>query len=450
MIYGILLFPFAAAAIAFALRHLRFAAATFSAFASLVLAALLVLQANAPAATLFGRTLALSAPVGAHLAFSVALLAIAFISTWPLPENALSWMLAFLALGFLLWAVAIEITSLSVLFLIASTVFMVMCASADSTHPSMWSMRALVTLVTAGFLMLAAAWMVERPVMEGMTTPSQAGPILLFLGYWILLAAFPFSVWQFPAFRVNASIPRVLFGVILPHTLLIQLMIQLQGALAPLGSLVPALLFYSGMATLIMGGVGTAAQTTLGGMLAYLASAEMGAVLMALGSGASSSSALGVTGLVHRGIGLVAMGIGIRTLSLSLGNDGLETMRGAFRRAPVTVTGTLLAGLSLSGFPPLAGFSTRFSLYRMVASEHLPWAVAMVITGLLPAAALARFALRAFQVVPVPRSRRERLWPAVLVLALGSLLLFIGIWPQALSSLFERWRDVLLFLTIPD
>jgi len=185
-------------------------------------------------------------------------------------------------------------------------------------------------------------------------------------------------------------------------------------------------------------------------MLAYLASAEMGAVLMALGSGASSSSALGVTGLVHRGIGLVAMGIGIRTLSLSLGNDGLETMRGAFRRAPVTVTGTLLAGLSLSGFPPLAGFATRFSLYRMVASEHLPWAVAMVITGLLPAAALARFALRAFQVVPVPRSRRERLWPAVLVLALGSLLLFIGIWPQALSSLFERWRDVLLFLTIPD
>ncbi len=197
-----------------------------------------------------------------------------------------------------------------------------------------------------------------------------------------------------------------------------------------------------------MGGIGVAAQRTLSGMLAYLALGEMGSALMALGSGAVSSEALGATCLLYRGIGVAAMSMGVRVLSRSLGSDDMETMRGAFRRAPMAVAGTLMAGLSLAGFPPLAGFPARFSLYRMVSLERMPWAVTMIIVGVLPALALTRIAIRAFQVVPVPGGRREQLWPAALVLGMGLLLLALGIWPQAMSQVLGQWESMLAGLTI--
>ncbi|MFO7697309.1 MAG: proton-conducting transporter membrane subunit [Anaerolineae bacterium] len=442
MIYGVLLFPFVAAGIVFALRSLRFAAATFSAAAAVALAALLILGAGYPQETLFGRSLILYGPVRAQLAFSLVLLAVAFISTWHLPENSLSWMLAFIALGFMLWAVALQITSLSVIFLLASAVTMVMAAPPDPDRASLWNIRALVMIVVAGFLMIAAAWIIESRPGDLGSAPGQLGPILLFLGYWVLIAAFPFGVWQVPALRADASIPRILFGIVLPQTLLVQVMLHQQTVLAPINALVPVLLFYAGLATFILSGVGVAAQKTLNGMLSYLALGEMGSALMALGSSATFGEALGITLLFYRGIALVAMSIGIRILSRSLGDDELETMRGAFRRAPMAVVGTLMAGLSLAGFPPMAGFAARFSLYRMVALQYMPWAVVMIATGSPAALALTRFAVRSFQIVPVPGSRREQRWPATLVLGLGSLLLVLGFWPQAMAYLYMQWADL--------
>lgn len=110
----------------------------------------------------------------------------------------------------------------------------------------------------------------------------------------------------------------------------------------------------------------------------------------------------------------------------------------------MAATGTLLAGLSLAGFPPMAGFTTRFAIYRMIASERTIWAMVLVIAGMLPAVALTRFSLRAFQTVPVPGSRRETLWPAVLVLSLGVLLLVAGLWPQGIGTLLAQWGDLLV------
>jgi multicomponent Na+:H+ antiporter subunit D len=443
MIYPVLLFPFAAAGIVFALRNLRFAAATFSASAAILLAVLLVLDGNAPVSILLGRSMMLAGAMRTQLAFSLALLAVVFMSSWHLPESNLSWMLSFVSLGFLLWAIAIQVTSLSVLFLVASAVTMGMCAPVDRTRAGLWNVRTLVVISAVGFLLLAAAWIIEHPSGEAQAAAVQMGPILLFLGYWILIAAFPFSVWQLPVLAVDASIPRILYGVIMPHTLLVQIMLQQETVLAPINALVPVLLFYAGLATFMTGAVGVVAQKRLSSMLAYLVLGEMGASLMALGSGASWDVALGATCLMYRGIGLVALSIGIRSLGTSLGGDDLESMRGAYRRAPMAVVGTLIAGLSLAGFPPTSGFAARYSLYRMVALEQMPWAIAMISAGLLPALAMTRFAGRVFQVVPVPGSRRELAWPGALVIGLSALLLVLGFWPQALAYVSGQWAGML-------
>jgi formate hydrogenlyase subunit 3/multisubunit Na+/H+ antiporter MnhD subunit len=114
----------------------------------------------------------------------------------------------------------------------------------------------------------------------------------------------------------------------------------------------------------------------------------------------------------------------------------------------MAVVGTLIAGLSLSGFPPTSGFAARFSLYRMVALEQMPWAIAMITAGLLPALAMTRFAGRAFQVVPVPGSRREPAWPGALVIGMGALLLVLGFWPQGMTYVSGQWADMLSALAV--
>lgn len=444
MITLVLLAPFAAAGIAYALRNLRFAAATFSAATALGLAALLILEPATDELVVLGRTLILVPPVRAHLAFALLLLALVFLTTWRLPENELSWMTAFLSLGFMFLAAATQTMSLSVLFAIASAAGMVMTVSSVPSRPNLWTVRMLAILVAAGFLMVAAAWIIEQPASDTASTPAHMAPILLFIGYWVLFAAFPFSVWQLPGLRTDSSIARVLLGVVLSQTLLVQALLQLETNLATINALVPVLLFYAGIATLIVGGIGVSVQHRLSSMLAYLTMGEFGAALIALGSGATFASSLGTLCLLYRGFGLVAMSIGIRALSHSLGNDDIERMRGGFRRAPMAVTGTLLAGLSLAGFPPMAGFSTRFAVYRMIASERPLWAIVLVVAGMLPAIALTRFSLRVFQTVPVPGSRRESSWPAVLALSLGVLLLVAGLWPQGISALLAQWGDLLV------
>jgi NADH-quinone oxidoreductase subunit N len=446
MIYGLLLIPFAATAIVWMLRSLRFAAAISAAAVLLGLSALLVVGIGSPPAIVLGRTLELYAPVRIHLAINLTLLAIVFLATWRLPENSMGWMFALMATGFLMLSLAIQNVTLSVLMLNASLVTMTMAIPAEGSATPLAGLRALAILTGAGLLMIAGAWIIEQPLGEG--TPGQLGPILLFLGYWISIGAFPFFVWRPPIFRGGASAAHALFGIVLPYTLLIQVVLQQRTLLASINALVPALFLYAGMATFVLASLGVVAQQSLSSMLAYVALAELGAAVMALGAGTPVGNALAVTLLIFRGIAFVAMSIGIRILRQSMGSDDLENMRGAFSRAPLTVIGVILGGLSLAGFPPLAGFITRFSLYRMVALEQLPWAIVLIIAGLLPALTLTRFATRAFQIVPVPGSRREPLWPALLVVGMGGLLLVLGLMPQAMDYLPRAWSDLLFGLTI--
>ncbi|MGI6368214.1 MAG: proton-conducting transporter membrane subunit [Anaerolineae bacterium] len=447
MTLTILIVPFVAAGIVYALRTLRLACATVASLAALLIAALLLIGGDAPALVLLGRSLYLAAPVRAHIAFTLVLLSAVLLTSWQLPEDPLASTLAFMALGFLLWALALGTLSLGVLLLVASILMMLMAVTAAPGPASLWPVRVLAIVIGAAFLMLSAAWMLEHSAGTSQN-PGQLAPILLFLGSWVLMGAFPFSVWYVPALRSDSSVGRVLLGALLSHALLVHILLQLETVLAPINALVPVLMFYAGIATLILGGIGAAVQRRVSGVLAYLSMGSLGSALIALGAGSSVSEALGLTTLLYRGVGLTAMSIGVRTLTQSVGDDSLETMRGAFHRAPMAVLATLLGGFSLAGFPPLAGFTTNFTLFRMIASQSAQWAVALAATTILPALALTRLASRVFLVVPVPSSRREPRTAAIVGLVLGALLLLLGLWPDALSSLSGPWTDILLSLTV--
>jgi NADH-quinone oxidoreductase subunit N len=442
MILLLLAVPLVGALAAWIFRHLRPVAAGLATGAVLLVAFLALWGFDTPPFTILGRTLALDPATRTHLAIAMFLLACALASSAHLTERDVAGSLALLGLGLLLLFLALQHIILAMLILQAGLAILVMLIPHKAGDAAPTNMRILVVLVMAGVLLSAAAWLIEHPG----ASPGAIGPMALVAGLCVILGAFPFFVWKIQIYRSDSSIARTMFGVVLPHLILVRILTLQGGALPASGGPQAALLLNVGIATFVIGCIGALAQQTIGGVLGYMAVGELGFVLMALGSDTPETRALALTHLILRGVAVVGLGVGAAALRHSFGSDRLSDLRGAFRRAPLVSLGMLLAGLSLAGFPPLAGFITRLAFYRIVAIQDLGWAVALAVIGLAPACAVVRFGIAAFQIAPMPESRREPLWPAALALLLGLGLLAVGLAPQVQGYLPANWSDLLFGL----
>jgi formate hydrogenlyase subunit 3/multisubunit Na+/H+ antiporter MnhD subunit len=78
-------------------------------------------------------------------------------------------------------------------------------------------------------------------------------------------------------------------------------------------------------------------------------------------------------------------------LALAYGTDRLSGLAGAATRRPIAVGALALAGVSLAGLPPSAGFAGKFLvLQSSLASGQWWWAVLVLVGGLLTAAYVGR------------------------------------------------------------
>ena len=447
MILPLLAAPFVAALAVWLVRHMRAVAATLSALAALAIAFLAIYGIDTAPFVVLGRTLMLDTATRVHLAVPMMLLAIALVSSARLPDRDMAWPLTFAGLGLVILSLAIQNIVLGTLVLQSGLVVLAMLIPLRSGDPTPINLRALFILVLAGILLSAAAWLIENPAARPEAMPDYIGPVGLIAGYGVILGVFPFFVWKLPIYRTESSIARTVFGVVLPHLLLVRIIGLQVGEVAVAGDMLPIISLNVGIATFAIGCIGALAQRSVSGLLGYMAIAELGLILMSFGSGTPATRALGMTHLIQRGIAIVAMSIGVTVLRHSFASDRLADLRGAFRRAPLASLGILLAGFSLAGIPPLAGFVTRFALYRIIAIENLQWAVVLAVIGLAPALAMVRLAMTAFQVTPVPSSRQEPIWPGAWVLVMGLVTLLWGLVPQALAHLPADWASLLYGLS---
>ncbi len=446
MIFWVLLLPFAGALAALLVRNMRPLALLISIATTLAFVILLLYDMEAAPLIVLGRIISLNSTIRLHLAISTALLIPGVLASWQLPEGSLSWPLTLLGLGFLTASLAFENPTIATLLLLAGLITMVVVTVVPERRGSeIVAMRAMVVLMLAGMAALGGAWLLEGQTTVGLREASAASMFMLWL-YLLLMGAFPFFIWQAPTVRTSSLPGKILFAALVPQVVLLHLLTTQTTLMAPIEQLMPILLLNAGIASFAVGCLGALVQQSLSGLLAYVAIAEMGFVLMGLGTDTLASRSAAIMHLVYRSLAVVAIAVGIRVLTESFGDDQLQSVRGAFRQAPLTVLGVLLAGLSLSGWPPMAGFVTRFSLYRAIAVESLPWAVTLLVLGLGPMAAFVRYAMTAMRIVPLPGTRREKLLPAIVVLMLGGLLLLLGLSPQPLTYLPRHLLEPMLGL----
>ena len=190
----------------------------------------------------------------------------------------------------------------------------------------------------------------------------------------------------------------------------------------------------AGLLMVVTGGLWAAFQRHLGRIMAYGSIAETGFSLLAL----SLDSKLGIP-ILFLLIPARALGLAVWSLSLTVIKENTETMRfagaqGMLRITPLAGMGMVIAALSTSAFPLLAGFPARLALWENLARVSLSGALWMGIgiTGLLISV------FRSLAVISMAEEYTDwqlRESPTqVFMLGLGLIGLFVlGLFPQTVQ-----------------
>jgi len=191
---------------------------------------------------------------------------------------------------------------------------------------------------------------------------------------------------------------------------------------------------FAGAIMIVTGGLWAAFQRHIGRVMAYGSIAETGFSLLAL----SLDLKIGIS-ILFLLIPARALALAVWSLSLTIIKERAETMRfssvrGMLRTSPFASAGLVIASLSVSGFPLLAGFPARLALWDSLARVSINTALWMGIgiVGLFVAS---------FRMLAVLSMADEYTgweigedWLQGIMLGLGVIGLFIlGMFPQTIQ-----------------
>jgi len=270
---------------------------------------------------------------------------------------------------------------------------------------------------------------------------------MLGLGFAFLLAIFPLYNWM--PLLIEESSPFIVGFLlwILPTITIIfgAGFLDRYSWLRSSADTITALRF-SGLLMIVTGGFWAATQPDLGRMMAYGSVAETGFALVAL----SLNSRMGIP-ILFLLLPARALGLAVWSLALTIFKDNDESMRftavrGMLRNFPFASAALILASLSASSFPLLAGFPARLALWENLSRLSLGAAIWMGIgiVGLLTGAFRSLAVLGMADEYSTWEIREN--WLQGIMLGLGVIGLFIlGLFPQILHyflanlpAMFER------------
>ena len=258
---------------------------------------------------------------------------------------------------------------------------------------------------------------------------------MLGLGFAFLLAIFPLYNWVPMLLEETSPYTAGFLLWILPTITIIfgAGFLDRYSWLRSSSELIIALRF-TGLLMIVTGGLFAGFQRHLGRIMAYGVIAETGFSILAL----SLDPKLGIP-ILFLLIPARALGQAVWSLSLTVIKDQVESLRfrdsrGLMRLTPFAGVGMIIATLSTSGFPLLAGFPSRLALWEGLSRVSLGASVWLGI-GIL---GLMTSAFRSLAVISMAEEyttweRRESLTQTIM-LGLGLIGLFIlGLFPQAVQ-----------------
>jgi formate hydrogenlyase subunit 3/multisubunit Na+/H+ antiporter MnhD subunit len=182
------------------------------------------------------------------------------------------------------------------------------------------------------------------------------------------------------------------------------------------------------------GGIFASQQKHLGRIMGYAAVTETGLLVLAMGLKSTEVVNTTFLLLIPRGLELAVWALALSIIKRKAYSLRFSEVQGLARSYPVAVGAIILAHLSMTGFPLLAGFPPRLALWQELAHQSLTisfW-VFFGLFGLL----IAVIRTLAVFVMATENTAWElnESWVQMTMLGLGVIGLFIlGMFPQIMQ-----------------
>lgn len=231
---------------------------------------------------------------------------------------------------------------------------------------------------------------------SGNGLPDQVAMILITLGLLLKIALFPMHFWL-PQAHANAPTPvsAILSALVVKASLyvLIEFWFDVLGESTTFKA--SQVLGVLGAAAIIYGSWNAFRATQLKVLIAYSTVAQLGYIflLFPLSEHASGTSTFSGTAsqaavyfIVAHACAKAAMFLSAGNLILAQGNGDIAQLKGVAVRQPLNLLVFAIAGVSLIGLPPSAGFIAKWLLLTTSIESGQWWWVIVIITGGLLAA----------------------------------------------------------------
>lgn len=256
---------------------------------------------------------------------------------------------------------------------------------------------------------------------------------LMLAGLMVKTALFPFHTWL-PSAHGNAPAPvsALLSALVVKASFYLILRLWL-GPLAPLTSAIAWLPALLGALAILWGSWQAIRAERLKRLIAYSTVAQLGYLFLIfpLLPGTDALEA-GIMQAFAHGLAKAAMFVAAGVIIEATGRESVMDLSGAAGHLPLTLFAFGLAGMTLMGLPPSAGFLAKWLLIE-AALDRGHWGLVAVVLagGLLAAVYVFRVLRQAFLLAPadaVVKSVPRRLeWVAFLLAAASVLLGLRGV-----------------------
>ena len=287
-------------------------------------------------------------------------------------------------------------------------------------------MQALIVTTFGGLAMLVGILVIGAEAGTYRVTELLADPprgtaitvsvVLLLLGAMSKSALFPFHFWLPAAMAAPTPVSAYLHAAAM-----VKAGAYLVALLAPAFAGVAGwhgLLLSLGLFTMLLGGWRALRQLDLKLLLAYGTVSQLGFLLVIVSIGTRAAALAGLAMLLAHALFKAALFLVVGIVDRQTGTRDIRKLSGVGRSAPLLAAAAVVAGASMAGLPPLAGFVAKESVFgallgvardgdRAGLGPLAGWAVlaGVVLGSALTVAYTARFLWGAFGTKPMtPRS----------------------------------------------
>lgn len=388
-----------------------------------------------PSIQFFGRSFELNTADGPLLAIIFGVAALWFFGTEASGTANRFVSLGLMIISLLTASIAVEPFLYAALLLEIAAMLIVLLLVPAYQKPGRGVVRFLIYQTLAMPFILFSGWMLAGVESSpgDLSTTTQAGTILG-LGFAFLLAVFPLYNWIPMLMEENSPYATGFLLWALPtFTVIFALGFLDRYAWLRTSPQLASAIQFAGVLMVASGGIFAALQRHIGRMLGYASIAETGLLILIMGLKPSEIVNLTFLILIPRGLALAVWALALSIIKRLAYSLRFNEIQGLARRYPLAVIALLLAQLSMSGFPLLAGFPARLAIWQELAAQSLGVTV-WVFAGSLGLLVAAIRTLAVFVMVEEEKKwGLNESWVQSAMLGLGVIGLFIlGLFPQVL------------------